>query len=58
MLGATKKLDRLLTRGKEMIGQEVKTSTSDDFKQLETEMNLRHEGTAAALPLSLGGPSS
>jgi hypothetical protein len=44
MLGATKKLDRLLTRGKEMIGQEVKTSTTDDFKQLEAEMNLRHEG--------------
>ena len=41
---ATKKLDRLLTRGKEMIGQEVKTSTSDDFKQAEVEMNLRYEG--------------
>lgn len=27
------------------MGGEVKTNTSDDFKILETEMSLRHDGT-------------
>lgn len=26
------------------MGGEVKTNVSDDFKALETEMNLRHDG--------------
>lgn len=40
-----KKLDRMGQWGKEKMGGEVKTNTSEDFRALETEMNLRHEGT-------------
>ncbi|KAF2176786.1 BAR-domain-containing protein [Zopfia rhizophila CBS 207.26] len=39
-----KKLDRFKQWAGEKMGGEVKTGVSDDFKALETEMNLRHEG--------------
>lgn len=30
----------------ERMGKEIKTAASDEFKALELEMQLRHEGTA------------
>jgi hypothetical protein len=43
---ASRKFDRFRQKVNEKLGaQEVQTTTSDEFKQLETEMNLRHEGT-------------
>ena len=42
-----KKLDRFKQWAGEKMGGEVKTGVSDDFKALETEMNLRHEGMHA-----------
>lgn len=46
-MNVNKKLDRLRQWGKERMGGEVKTDTSDDFKALETEMQLRHDGKVA-----------
>jgi hypothetical protein len=43
-----KKLDRLKQWAGERMGGEVKTNVSDDFKALEQEMNLRHEGKLAS----------
>jgi hypothetical protein len=40
----TKKIDRAFQWAGEKMGQEAKTSHSDDFKMLESEMALRHEG--------------
>ncbi len=39
-----KKFDRFKQWAGEKMGGEAKTNTSDDFKALEAEMNLRHEG--------------
>ena len=39
-----KKLDRFKQWAGERMGGEVKTNVSDDFKSLELEMTLRHEG--------------
>jgi hypothetical protein len=39
-----KKLDRLKQWAGERMGGEAKTNLSEDFKTLETEMNIRHEG--------------
>ncbi|KAF2446422.1 BAR-domain-containing protein [Karstenula rhodostoma CBS 690.94] len=39
-----KKLGRFKQWAGEKMGGEVRTGVSDDFKALETEMNLRHEG--------------
>nr|POE56807.1 meiotically up-regulated gene 137 protein [Quercus suber] len=39
-----KKFDRLKQWGRERMGGEVRTATSEDFKALEAEMQLRHEG--------------
>ena len=39
-----KKLDRVTQWAGEKIGQEQKTGASDEFKALEMEMTLRHEG--------------
>ncbi|KAI5783784.1 hypothetical protein FPQ18DRAFT_298566 [Pyronema domesticum] len=39
-----KKLDRFKQWAGERMGGEAKTSTSDEFKSLEMEMNLRHDG--------------
>jgi hypothetical protein len=43
-MNVNKKLDRLRQWGKERMGGEVATTTSDEFKGLETEMDLRHQG--------------
>lgn len=42
------KLGRFKQWAGERMGGEAKTSTSDEFKSLEMEMNLRHDG---AFPL-------
>jgi len=39
-----KKLNRLRHWAGEKMGGEVKTSQSDEFKALETEMGIRQEG--------------
>jgi len=38
------KLGQLAQWGKEKMARDSKNTTSDDFKALETEMNMRHEG--------------
>lgn len=43
-----KKLGRFKQWAGEKMGGEIKTGVSDDFKALETEMNLRHEGAYAS----------
>ncbi|KAF2422073.1 BAR-domain-containing protein [Tothia fuscella] len=43
-MNTIKKLDRFKQWAGEKMGGEAKTSTSEDFKALEAEMNLRHEG--------------
>ncbi|KAI1390489.1 BAR-domain-containing protein [Hypoxylon trugodes] len=40
----TKKIDRAFQWAGEKMGHEAKTSQSDEFKSLETEMALRHDG--------------
>lgn len=44
-MNITKKFDRAFQWAGEKMGGEAKTSMSDDFKMLETEMALRFEGT-------------
>ena len=39
-----KRLDRLKQWAGERMGGEVKTTLSEDFKAMEGEMQLRHEG--------------
>lgn len=39
-----KKLDRVKQWAGEKMGGEAKTNVSDEFKALEMEMTLRHEG--------------
>ncbi|KAL8902780.1 MAG: hypothetical protein Q9207_004388 [Kuettlingeria erythrocarpa] len=43
-MNVNKKLGRFKQWAGERMGGEAKTSVSDDFKSLELEMNLRHEG--------------
>lgn len=43
-MNVNKKFDRLKQWGKERMGGEVKTDTNDEFKMLEVEMQLRHDG--------------
>jgi hypothetical protein len=43
-MNINKKLDRVKQWAGEKMGGEVKTNVSDEFKSLETEMELRHEG--------------
>lgn len=43
-MNVNKKLDRLKQWGKERMGSEVKTDTNEEFKALELEMQLRHDG--------------
>jgi len=43
-MNVNKKLDRFKQWAGERMGGEVKTNVSDDFKALEVEMALRHEG--------------
>ncbi|GIK00491.1 hypothetical protein Aspvir_004516 [Aspergillus viridinutans] len=43
-MNVNKKLDRFKQWAGERMGGEIKTNLSDDFKALETEMNVKHEG--------------
>ncbi len=43
-MNVNKKYDRFKQWAGERMGGEVKTNVSDDFKALELEMALRHEG--------------
>ncbi|KAI9844326.1 MAG: hypothetical protein M1837_005630 [Sclerophora amabilis] len=43
-MNVNKKLDRFKQWAGERMGGEIKTNLSDDFKALEDEMTLRHEG--------------
>lgn len=43
-MNISKKFDRAFQWAGEKMGGEAKTSMSDDFKMLETEMALRFEG--------------
>ena len=44
-MNVNKKFDRLRQWGKERMGGDIATNTTDDFKALEVEMDLRHKGT-------------
>lgn len=48
-MNINKKLDRVKQWAGEKMGGETKTMVSEEFKALEMEMGLRHEG---ALPTS------
>jgi len=48
-MNVNKKLGRFKQWAGERMGQEAKTSVSDDFKSLEVEMSLRQEGTTSLL---------
>lgn len=52
-MNVNKKFDRLRQWGKEKMGGEVKTTSSDDFKALEIEMACRHEGMPLETPREL-----
>ncbi|PYI10014.1 BAR domain protein [Aspergillus sclerotiicarbonarius CBS 121057] len=43
-MNVNRKFDRFKQWAGERMGGEVKTSLSDDFKAMETEMNVRHDG--------------
>lgn len=47
-MNINKKLDRMKQWAGERMGGEVRTDTSDDFRALEVEMGLRHEGQAGS----------
>ena len=44
-MGIVRKIDRAFQWAGEKIGQEAKTTHSDEFKMLEQEMALRHDGS-------------
>jgi hypothetical protein len=44
-MNVNKKFDRFKQWAGERMGGDVRTNVSDDFKALELEMTLRHEGT-------------
>ena len=48
-MNINKKFDRLKQWTNEKMGAEARTGLSDEFKALELEMNLRHEGMDAPL---------
>jgi hypothetical protein len=50
-MNVNKKLDRFKQWAGERMGGEVKTNLSDDFKALETEMNVKHEGGQDLRPM-------
>jgi hypothetical protein len=52
-MNVNKKFERLRQWGKERMGGEVATTTTDEFKALETEMDLRHAGNHTSEPLKL-----
>lgn len=43
-MNVNRKFDRFKQWAGERMGGEVKTNQSDDFKAMETEMNVRHDG--------------
>jgi len=43
-MNINKKLDRVKQWAGEKMGAESKTGVSDEFRALETEMSLRHDG--------------
>jgi len=49
-MNVNKKLDRFKQWAGERMGGEVKTNVTDNFKALEMEMQLRHEGETLASP--------
>jgi hypothetical protein len=51
-MNINKKFDRLKQWTHEKMGAEARTGLSDEFKALEMEMNLRHEGMPAVPPLA------
>lgn len=53
IMNFTKKFDRAFQWAGEKMGQEAKTAQSEDFKSLETEMALRHEGMCQPCSLHL-----
>lgn len=58
-MNINKRLDRMKQWTSERMGGEIKTAQTDEFKMLETEMQLRHEGTAAPdIVLSLADANS
>lgn len=50
-MNVNKKLDRFKQWAGERMGGEVKTNSTDDFKALEAEMQLRFDGM---IPQTLG----
>jgi len=51
-MNINKKFDRLKQWTNEKMGAEARTGLSDEFKALEVEMNLRHEGMHESAPCS------
>lgn len=45
----TKKFDRAFQWAGEKMGQEARTTTTEEFKNLETEMALRFDGASIAM---------
>ncbi len=54
IMNVNKKLGRFKQWAGERMGQEAKTSVSDDFKSLEVEMALRHEGSTTLPSRTVG----
>lgn len=50
-MNVNRKFDRFKQWAGERMGGEVKTNLSDDFKAMETEMNVRHDGEKSYLSL-------
>lgn len=48
-----KRIGRLKQWAGERMGGEVKTNVTDDFKAMETEMGVRHEGKKMQLVIFL-----
>ncbi len=48
-MNVNKKLDRLKQWGKERMGGEAQTTTTEEFKALEVEMDLRHSGMSMSI---------
>lgn len=51
-MNINKKFDRLKQWTNEKMGAEARTGLSEEFKNLEIEMNLRHEGMHVRQSLS------
>jgi hypothetical protein len=53
-MNINKRLDRVKQWAGEKIGAESKTSVSDEFRSLETEMQLRHDGSSCPYQPGVG----